>query len=663
MKKALIATLVLFLSIVIAGCNKEPKPEERFSEYVKLWNEQQFDKMYALLSTDSKEKISQEDFKERYSKIYGDLEIENLKVKYNPPKEETDTKEEQISFPFSVEMDSLAGKISFEHEATLTKEERDEEKSWYVEWDTTFIFPQLQDEDKIGIKTNPAKRGNILDRNGDTLATTGTVYEIGIVPEKMAGKETEVIGQVSELLGISKEQIEKTLNASWVKPDYFVPIKKVSPDETELIEKLFAIPSVLKQDAEARVYPFGESTGHLIGYVGPITAEELEKNPGYGSTDVIGKRGLEQVLEKRLIGENGVTIYIKKEDGSEEVLAQKEVKDGENVQLTIDGTMQAKAYSEFKGEPGMATAINPLTGETLALVSSPSFNPNILVLGATAEQWKQLEEDEKNPLLNRFKSTYAPGSVMKPITASIGLENGAIDWEETMTVDGLKWQKDSSWGSYQVTRVKDPKGPVNLEKALLYSDNIYFAHAALKIGKENFIKGLKKFGFDEEFPYSYPIETSKAGAMDKEVTLADSGYGQGQVEMSVIHLASAYTPLLNRGNLIKPVLFAEEEKGQIWKGSVIAVEQVEKLNAALTKVIQDPTGTAYSGRVEGYPMAGKTGTAELKEAQGEKGKENGWFVAYNTENPELLIALMVEGVENSGGSKAAVQKVKAILEK
>ncbi|WP_449620846.1 peptidoglycan D,D-transpeptidase FtsI family protein [Robertmurraya sp. Marseille-Q9965] len=479
----------------------------------------------------------------------------------------------------------------------------------------------------------------------------------------MAGKETEVIGQVSELLGISKEQIEKTLNASWVKPDYFVPIKKVSPDETELLEKLFAIPSVLKQDAEARVYPFGESTGHLIGYVGPITAEELEKNPGYSSTDVIGKRGLEQVLEKRLKGENGVTIYIKKEDGSEEGLAQKEVKDGENVQLTIDGTMQAKAYAEFKGEPGMATAINPLTGETLALVSSPSFNPNILVLGATAEQWKQLEEDEKNPLLNRFKSTYAPGSVMKPITASIGLENGAIDWEETMTVDGLKWQKDSSWGSYQVTRVKDPKGPVNLEKALLYSDNIYFAQAALKIGKDNFIKGLKKFGFDEKFPYSYPIETSKAGAMDKEVTLADSGYGQGQVEMSVIHLASAYTPLLNEGNMIKPILFTGEEKGQIWKEKVVAVEQIEKLNSALTKVVQDPAGTAYSGRIEGYPMAGKTGTAELKEAQGEKGKENGWFVAYNTENPKLLIALMVEGVENSGGSKTAVQKVKAIIEK
>lgn len=661
MKKVLMAALILFLSIIIAGCNKEPQPEDQFLEYVKFWNKQQFDKMYTLLSTEAKEKISQKEFTERYSKIYGDLDIANLKVQFNPP-EETDTNEEYISLPFKVEMDSLGGGISFEQEAILTKEERDDESNWYVNWDTTFIFPQLQAEDKIGIKTDPAKRGNILDRSGGTLATTGTVYEIGIVPEKMAGQETSVIEQVSELLGISKEQIEKTLNASWVKPDYFVPIKKVSPDETALLEKLFAIPSVLKQNAEARVYPFGEATGHLIGYVGPITAEELEKNPGYVSTDVIGKRGLEQVLEKRLKGENGVTVYIKKEDGSEEVLAQKEVKDGENVQLTIDGPLQAKAYAEFKGEPGMVAAINPLTGETMALASSPSFNPNILVLGATDDQWKQLEEDERNPLLNRFKSTYAPGSVMKPITASVGLESSAIDWDETMTVEGLKWQKDSSWGSYQVTRVKDPKAPVNLEKALLYSDNIYFAQAALKIGKENFIDGLKKFGFDEEFPYSYPIETSKAGAMDKEVTLADSGYGQGQVEMSVIHLASAYTPLINQGNLIKPVLFEEEKKGQIWKENVVSVEQVEKLNATLTKVVQDPEGTGYSGRIEGYPLAGKTGTAELKAAQGEKGKENGWFVAYNPENPELLIALMVEGVENSGGSKAAIQKVKVILE-
>jgi len=429
------------------------------------------------------------------------------------------------------------------------------------------------------------------------------------------------------------------------------------------LEKLFAIPSVLKQDAEGRIYPYGEATGHLIGYVGPITAEEMEKNEGYSSTDLIGKRGLEQVLEKRLKGENGIKIYINKEDGTEVILAEKEVKHGENVQLTIDGSLQEKAYAQFNGEAGMAAAIDPLTGETHALVSSPSFNPNILALGATSEQWKALEENPKNPLLNRFKSTYAPGSVIKPITASIGLATGKIDWEKTINVDGLKWQKDASWGSYQVTRVKDPNKPVNLEDALLYSDNIYFAQAALDIGEDGFATGLESYGFGEDFPYSYPIETSHFGGLEKEVTLADSGYGQGQVEMSVIHLASTYTTLINQGNLIKPILFAEEEKSQVWKENLLPASEAEKLNNVLTKVVQDPQGTAHSGKIDGYMLAGKTGTAELKQAQGESGKENGWFVAYNPEHPELLIALMVEGVEDSGGSKAAVAKVKAIFEK
>ncbi|WP_019153910.1 penicillin-binding transpeptidase domain-containing protein [Robertmurraya massiliosenegalensis] len=663
MKKFLAIGFLFIVSITLAGCNKEPMPEDTFTDYVKLWNEQKFAEMYEQLSSEAQESITKEDFTGRYAKIYEDLEINNLKVEFTPPEEETDKKAENISFPFSVAMDSVAGTISFDHEATLVKEERNEETGWYVNWDTTFIFPELEEADKIGLSTIPAKRGEILDRDGDPLAITGTVYEIGIVPAKMEGKETEIMKQVSELLGMSTEQIENALNASWVQPDYFVPIKKVSPDDTELLEKLFAIPSVLKQDAEGRIYPYGEATGHLIGYVGPITAEEMEKNEGYSSTDLIGKRGLEQVLEKRLKGENGIKIYINKEDGTEVILAEKEVKHGENVQLTIDGSLQEKAYAQFNGEAGMAAAIDPLTGETHALVSSPSFNPNILALGATSEQWKALEENPKNPLLNRFKSTYAPGSVIKPITASIGLATGKVDWEKTINVDGLKWQKDASWGSYQVTRVKDPNKPVNLEDALLYSDNIYFAQAALDIGEDGFATGLESYGFGEDFPYSYPIETSHFGGLEKEVTLADSGYGQGQVEMSVIHLASTYTTLINQGNLIKPILFAEEEKSQVWKENLLPASEAEKLNNVLTKVVQDPQGTAHSGKIDGYILAGKTGTAELKQAQGESGKENGWFVAYNPEHPELLIALMVEGVEDSGGSKAAVAKVKAIFEK
>jgi len=664
MKRSLISIIIFLVAIIATGCSDEPKPEDRFDSFVKLWNEQKFDGMYEYLSTEAKEKITKEEFTERYKKIYKDLEIENLEVSFKKPEEETDSKVEQVAYPFSVKMNTIAGQISFEHEASLQKEARDEKEEWYVAWDTTFIFKELEEGDKIGIANTKAVRGEIFDKHGQGLAVNGKAYEIGIVPEKMNGKEEEIKKQISELLGISVKKIDEALNASWVQANLFVPIKRISMDENELLAQLLAIDSVTKKDVDARVYPFGEEASHLIGYVGPITAEELEKQAGKGyvSTDVIGKRGLEQVLEERLKGEHGVKVVIKKADGTDEPLAEKEVVHGEDVQLTIDGALQIEIYNELKGEAGTAAAIHPITGETLALVSSPGFNPNVLSLGASAGVWEELEQDPKNPLLNRFKSTFAPGSVIKPITSAIGLREGTIDWSDAVNINGLKWQKDNSWGSYFVTRVKEANEAINLEKALMYSDNIYFAQKALEIGAEKFKAGLESFGFNKDIPFAYPIEKSTYGEIKSEVSLADSSYGQGQVEMSVFHLAATYTTFINEGKMIKPILFLEEEKNQVWEDSLISTEQAQQLNNVLKKVVENPNGTAYSSaRIEGYPLAGKTGTAEIKENQGEKGKEDGWFVAYNTENPELLIALMVEGVEGRGGSSVAAEKVKNVF--
>jgi penicillin-binding protein len=665
MKKWIVMLLVFVACLALAACNKEPKPEERFAAYVEDWNSGNFDKMYDYLSAAAKEKVSKKDFTGRYKKIYDDLEIENVKVTFTPP-EEAEEKDGKVRFPFSVEMNSIAGKIAFEHNAVLTKEERDDEKNWYVNWDTTFIFPELEEGDKIGLSVTPAKRGDIVDANGIGLAVTGKVSEVGIIPGKMeAGKEEETIEQVADLLGMAPEQIEKELSASWVQPEHFVPIKKIPGDDTKLLEKVTSIPGVDNRSAEARVYPLGEAAAHLIGYVGPVTAEELEKaGSGYQSTDVIGKRGLEQVFEKQLKGENGVQIVIHKEDGSETTVAEKPVKDGEDVRLTIDAGLQRQMFNEMKGEAGTAAALDPVTGETLALVSSPSFDPNVLSLGASAKEWKSLQENGKEPLLTRFKAGFAPGSAMKPITAAVALEAGAINWNKTYDIKGKSWKKDSSWGGYSVTRVTEANGPVDLEKALILSDNIYFARAALDLGKDKFVSGLKSFGFEEDIPgYAYPLEESKIGDIGSDIALADSAYGQGQIEMNIVHLAAAYTPLVNKGNMIKPVLAKEDQPATVWKENVMSEETAASLQKALVKVVEDAKGTARAAQIPGYPLAGKTGTAELKASQGKKGKENGFFVAYNPENPELLVAMMIEDVQDRGGSQVAVEKVKNIFEK
>src|SRR5690606_10313803 len=349
-----------------------------------------------------------------------------------------DEEAKQVEIPYSVTMDSNTDEIKYDQQVRVIKEKMDEEKyDWFIQWVTTHIFPQLQAGDTISVSTTKPKRGAILDRNGNALAENGTAYEIGLVPAAMEGNEAEVMEQVAEILGIDVEKIEKALGASWVQPDHFVPIKKVPADDIATLNELKDIAAARNREVQARVYPLGEAAAHLTGNIAPVTAEDLEKNKGkgYSSNDLIGRRGLELVLEDRLRGERGAKIVINKTDDTQVVLAEKAALDGEDVQLTIDSSLQTLVYIELKGEPGTATALDPNTGETLALVSSPSYDPNVLTLGPSNEQWAEIEDNPYNPMLNRFNNTFAPGSVLKPITAAIGLEAGTTDWTTTLKIN------------------------------------------------------------------------------------------------------------------------------------------------------------------------------------------------------------------------------------
>ncbi|MBO0993940.1 penicillin-binding transpeptidase domain-containing protein [Bacillus sp. SD088] len=659
-KKKWFLILLVLLIMILAGCSdKVAKPEDQFGEYVQLWEKQDFDKMYNYLSTETKEQVKKEDFVERYSKIYKDLEIQDLDIQFTKPEEETDKKDETAEFPLHVSMDSLAGEIEFDQQSHWVKEDVDDKTTeWRMNWDSTFIFPDLEEGDKISVPTIPPIRGAILDRNGIALAENGEAIQVGIVPGKMEGDDT--VAKLAQLLGIDTESIENALNQSWVKSDLLVPIKTIPASSDELSEKLLALPGVQLGKAEARIYPLAERAAHLTGNLSSVTAEDLEKHKdkGYTDTDMIGRRGLELVLEDRLRGTPGVQIIIKKEDGSEKILAEKEVENGEDVELTIDSALQTIIYDEFQGKPGTAAAIDPETGETIALVSSPAFDPNLLTLGANEDQWKKLQDDPKQPMLNRLNSAFAPGSVLKPITAAIGLKDGTITWDEKLTINGKGWKKDKSWGKYEVKRVSDPGIPIDLDKALIYSDNIYFAQKAIELGQDKFEAGLKNFGFAEDMPYLYPMHQSTYGEIGTDISLADSSYGQGQIELTVLHLATMYSTFTNKGNMVKPILEAKEKKGEIWKKDLLTEEQAKQLTASLRKVVDDPNGTARGAKIEGYPLAGKTGTAEYEKAeQGVEGKENGWFVAYNPEKPDLIIALMVQ----EGGSAGAIDHVKNIF--
>ncbi|WP_110928363.1 penicillin-binding transpeptidase domain-containing protein [Bacillus massiliglaciei] len=666
MKKLLLLSSLLFISVLwLAGCSDdEPTPEERFAAYTNLWNKQEFAKMYDYLSADTKKKVSLEEFTGRYEKIYQDIEVKDLQVNYKQPEESAIDKDaKKTSLNFKVSMNTMAGPVDSDHKARLVKEEKDDKENWYIQWDESYIFPQLQAGEKISITSYPAIRGEIVDRNERGLAMNGTVAEVGIIPEQMAN-EKETISQAGSLLHMTDDEINQKLSQSWVRPGDFVPIKKLAADDTATIEKLTGISGVSIHNTEERVYPYKEAAAHLIGYVGPVSAEDLKKmkDKGYSANDVIGKRGLEQILEDRLKGKSGAKIYIKAENGEEKVIAEQQAEEGETIVLTIDAELQKDIFNQYKGDKGSAAAIHPKTGETLALVSSPSFDPNKYVLGISASEQKELTDNPDKPLINRFSSVFAPGSTMKAITSSVALKNG-VDPKEAISIKGKTWQK-KNWKDHSITRVADPGIPIDMQKALIYSDNIYFAQKALGLGTKKFTEGLKAFGFEEKMPFDYPITSSKIGDISSEGRLADSGYGQAQIQMSAIHLASAYSAFLNEGNMLAPSLIVKDKmEPKVWKKNVLSAEQADLVKNMLTQVVENPHGSAHKLNGLDIPLAAKTGTAEIKASKNAKGTENGWIAVMNTENPELLMTLMVEDVKDRGGSKAAIAKAEPILKK
>ena len=673
----LLLCAILYMTAHFLLWNQGNSPEEVLISYMNCISEQKYNEMYEMIDVQNSGNISQEDFVQRNSAIYEGIEVRNMKIQI------TEYKEAERTVYYESSFDTIAGSVSFENEAVFTSDK----DGYKLVWHDSLIFPELSADDKVRISTTQAERGQILDRNEKVLAGKGTVSSVGIIPGKLEDRD-QSIQEIANLLEITKENIEDKLSANWVKDDSFVPIKTVpkvdelnltslAPDtemlqENERQQKLLDISGVMISDEEVRSYPLGEAAAHLIGYVQNVTAEDLEKHPGegYSSNSVIGRSGAESLYETELKGKDGYKIYIVDSEGNEIATITETLKeDGKDIRLTIDSDLQKELYEQFKADRGCSVAMNPYTGEVLALVSTPSYDNNDFILGMSDETWTALNEDENQPLYNRFRQVWCPGSTFKPVIAAIGLKTGTLDPNEDFGNEGLSWQKDSSWGSYEVTTLHEYE-PVIMKNALIYSDNIYFAKAALKIGADNLMNSLDEIGFNQEVPFEITMAESQYSNTDRietEIQLADSGYGQGQILVNPLHLASIYTSFLNEGNIIQPYLqYSDNPAGKIWIKEAFSSETVSQVMEGLTGVVNDPNGTGYAAHRDDILFAGKTGTAELKESQEDtSGTEIGWFAVFtadkNVETPILMLS-MVENVKGIGGSGYVVSKDKAVLD-
>lgn len=670
--KWIILVLILLTIAIWMGVNhfwEEPtnQPEETLKTYMAYILDKNYEGMYGLLSKESQSKIEKQTYLTRNQNIYEGIEISDLQINIV----KTNKKQEKAEVIYQVTMQTIAGEIHFSNTSYLKKEEN----TYRLEWSSCDIFPELKENLKIRVETIQANRGKLLDREGTILAGKQTASQIGFVPKKMNSEtKQDDIQKVANLLDLSIDTIQTSLNASYVKEDTFVPLRTIRKTEQNLKNQLLEIKGIKIIDTEERIYPLGEATSHLLGYIQGINQEELQekKTQGYTEQSIIGKAGLEKLYEERLRAINGAEIYIIDEKGNKiKTLAKTEAKNGEDIKLTIDSTLQRELYEQYKEDKSASIVINPKTGEILALVSTPTFDSNDFSLGMTSHKWDILSQAEGKPMYNRFLASYVPGSSFKPITGAIGLNVKAFTAEEDFGASGKRWQKNETWKDFYITTLSTYPEKANLQNALIYSDNIYFAKVALKIGAETFAQSLQKMHFNEEI--KTPVGTvrssySNTGKISTETALANSGYGQAEMLVNPIHMAMLYSSFVNEGNMVEVnIEYQENKDNTVKKERIMSNEVANTLKEDLIQVIENPNGTAHSAQIEGITLAGKTGTAEIKTSKEDtKGKEIGWyntFIADEKEEKQLLIVTMVEEVEKKGGSHYVVDKTKVVLDK
>ncbi|HBM5686552.1 TPA: penicillin-binding transpeptidase domain-containing protein [Enterococcus faecium] len=614
--------------------------EKTVEQFVQALNKGDYNKAAEMTSKKAANKsaLSEKEILDKYQNIYGaadvkGLQISNLKV---------DKKDDSTySFSYKAKMNTSLGELKdLSYKGTLDRNDG----QTTINWQPNLVFPEMEGNDKVSLTTQEAARGNIIDRNGEPLATTGKLKQLGVVPSKLGdgGEKTANIKAIASSFDLTEDAINQAISQSWVQPDYFVPLKIIDGATPELPA------GATIQEVDGRYYPLGEAAAQLIGYVGDITAEDIDKNPELSSNGKIGRSGLEMAFDKDLRGTTGGKLSITDADGVEKkVLIEHEVQNGKDIKLTIDAKAQKTAFDSLGGKAGSTVATTPKTGDLLALASSPSYDPNKMTNGISQEDYKAYEENPEHPFISRFATGYAPGSTFKMITAAIGLDNGTIDPNEVLTINGLKWQKDSSWGSFRTTRVSSDVSQVDLKTALIYSDNIYAAQETLKMGEKKFRAGLDKFIFGEDLdlPISMnPAQISNEDSFNSDILLADTGYGQGELLITPIQQAAMYSVFINNGTLVYPKLIPDKETKD--KKNVISETAVQTIVPDLREVVQDVNGTAHSLSALGIPLAAKTGTAEIKEKQDVKGQENSFLFAFNLDNQGYMMVSMLENKED-----------------
>lgn len=630
-KTKIFAFLLVVVAIIMIYSNFS-SPARVIRAFYKNVNNHKYEELYNLVETD----MSKEEFTNKMKSVYDGMEVSSAWVTISINLKNSDV----VNLKYVTNLNTVAGKLTFSNKSTLVKVNG----KYKIKWDNSFLYPKLKNNQKIRVSTLKAKRGAIYDRNKNILAKDAKAYSIGIVAGKI--KSDDDLRAISKLLNITYKDIKSELAKPYVVDGTFVHLKNIDREQQELKTALLKIPAVKIIDYDIREYPYNEKLSTLLGFV---------QNDD-------GKSGLELTFNSQLKGLNGCEIYVDDDGINVDTILKKDRVNGKNIDLTIDVKLQELIYEKFKDVESATVAMNYTTGEILALVSTPSYETNKISLGISDNEWNEIVNNKKKPLFTRFLSKYTPGSTMKPIVAAIGLDTDSFTDIENFGKSVKSWQKDSSWKDFYVTTLEVYNGESNLEKALIHSDNVYFAKAALKIGKNLFKQELDRYGFNKPLNFEQNTDISVYGNIDSEAKLAVSGFGQGEMEVNPIFMAKIYSAFANNGNAVTPYILQKEGNDQNTVNSVNLIKPLtaDKIKNDLKKVIDE--GTGKLAKIDGKNLYGKTGTAEIKMTKDDKsGEEIGWFNVFD--DNKLLIVNMVENAKKLNGSKFSVKNLREVFDK
>lgn len=630
-KTKIFAFLLVVVAIIMIYSNFS-SPARVIRAFYKNVNNHKYEELYNLVETD----MSKEEFTNKMKSVYDGMEVSSAWVTISINLKNSDV----VNLKYVTNLNTVAGKLTFSNKSTLVKVNG----KYKIKWDNSFLYPKLKNNQKIRVSTLKAKRGAIYDRNKNILAKDAKAYSIGIVAGKI--KSDDDLRAISKLLNITYKDIKAELAKPYVVDGTFVHLKNIDREQQELKTALLKIPAVKIIDYDIREYPYNEKLSTLLGFV---------QNDD-------GKSGLELTFNSQLKGLNGCEIYVDDDGINVDTILKKDRVNGKNIDLTIDVKLQELIYEKFKDVESATVAMNYTTGEILALVSTPSYETNKISLGISDNEWNEIVNNKKKPLFTRFLSKYTPGSTMKPIVAAIGLDNDSFTDIENFGKSVKSWQKDSSWKDFYVTTLEVYNGESNLEKALIHSDNVYFAKAALKIGKNLFKQELDRYGFNKPLNFEQNTDVSVYGNIDSEAKLAVSGFGQGEMEVNPIFMAKIYSAFANDGNAVTPYILQKEGNDQNTVNIVNLIKPLtaNKIKNDLKKVIDE--GTGKLAKIDGKNLYGKTGTAEIKMTKDDKsGEEIGWFNVFD--DNKLLIVNMVENAKKLNGSKFSVKNLREVFDK